>query len=118
MHRINAICNRVECTDGVGGNGDANKYWIVIEFLISGIFTVELLVRVLVSNSLSSYFRDAMNLADFLSVFPFYAELFNALLGDGIGSLNFTILASSPGSIFLITMRSFKVYCSVNELIN
>lgn len=109
MHQINGVCSRIECDGSIGNNVNSNRYWIVFEFIINSIFTFEMLLRMSVTNSIIIYFRDLMNITDFLAVFPFYAEIFNALLGDGFSTLNFAILASSPGPIFLVTMRSFKV---------
>jgi len=112
MHQINGVCNRIECNSSVGSDDyNANRYWIILEFVINSIFTVELLLRVFVTNSLIAYIRDAMNVFDVLAVFPFYAEVFSSLLGGkGFQGLDFSILASSPGPIFLVTMRSFKVF--------
>jgi len=111
MHQINGVCDRIEC-NALLGSADymANRYWTILEFVINSIFTVELLLRIFVTNSLIAYLRDVMNVFDLLAVFPFYAEVFSSLLGGkGFQGLDFSILASSPGPIFLVTMRSFKV---------
>ena len=109
MHQRMAVCSRIECDSSIGSNTNSNRYWIIFEFIINTIFTIEILLRISVTNSFVIFFRDLMNITDLLAVFPFYAEIFNAVLGDGFLTLNFSILASSPGPIFLVTMRSLKV---------
>ena len=56
-----------------------------------------------------SYLSDPMNTFDLFSIFPFYLVLFQAILTNDINNLDFSILASSPEPLFLITLRSFRV---------
>jgi hypothetical protein len=111
MHEISAICGRIECTDNSDVYYDGNAVWIVLEFCINIIFTIEFILRVLVADSLFSYMKDKLNFFDILSIVPFYTELIGCLTeSNGIASLNFSILSSSPEPIFLVAMRSFKMF--------
>lgn len=113
MHQINDVCNRVECTDN-GNIVDGKTFWMGAEIITNAIFSLELVLRVFVSSSLSEFFKDKMNIFDLLSVIPFYGEIISAYtLGVGYQSIDFSILASSPDPIMLVYMRGFKVRHSV-----
>lgn len=110
MHRSNPVCSRIECIDNSESFFDAHDWWIAVEFIINGIFTVELILRLIVAESVLVYWKDKMNLFDFLSIFPFYSELFSAVVSNrGFSSIDFSILASSPESMFLVYVRALKV---------
>eukprot|EP01038_Epipyxis_sp_PR26KG_P010778 gene10778-14473_t len=107
MHRINPICTRIECQTSKNIlNG--NDFWIPGEIFINMIFTIELILRAIVSRSLLSFLSDKMILLDIIAVVPFYIELFLRI--GSIDELNFAILASSPEPIFNVIMRSLKVF--------
>lgn len=106
MHQIEDVCSRIECRYDSTQIIDGNAYWLPIEILINLSFTLEILVRVAVSFSWSSFFFDLMNLFDILSVIPFYLDIINGLRSN---SLNFSIISSSPDAIIFITMKSLKV---------
>ena len=88
---------------------DVQFFWVLVEFIINITFTVELLLRIAVTDSIVKFVYDYLNIFDVLSVAPFYVELFKTLLYSSFDSLNFSILASSPDPIFFVTMRSLKV---------
>jgi hypothetical protein len=109
MNHISPICTRIECLDNSDQFSDAQFLWVLIEFVINITFTVELALRILVSESVLIFFYDYLNVFDVLSVVPFYVELVKTLASKGFDSLNFGILASSPEPLFFVTMRSLKV---------
>lgn len=109
MHLINPICTRIECMDNSNEYTDVQFFWVLVEFIINITFTVELLLRIAVTDSIVKFVYDYLNIFDVLSVAPFYVELFKTLLYSSFDSLNFSILASSPDPIFFVTMRSLKV---------
>jgi hypothetical protein len=89
--------------------------WIAAEFFINLIFSIELILRVAVAESVLMFLKDIMNVLDILAILPFYIGLFNTVSNGPFSSLDFSILASSPEPIFIVTMRSLKV-CSVSKL--
>jgi hypothetical protein len=109
MNHISPICTRIECMDNSDQYSDVKLFWVFIEFVINMTFTVELSLRILVSEGLMSFFYDYLNVFDVLSVVPFYVELVKTLAFKGFDSLDFGILASSPEPLFFVTMRSLKV---------
>ena len=109
MMKINPICSRIECKDNTKQYRNVNLLWIVTEFVINIIFTAELALRVIVADSVKGFVQDWMNIFDLLSIVPFYVDLLNAVASTGFSNLDFSILASSPGPIVLVTMRSLKV---------
>lgn len=113
MHHMNPICTRIECTDNSNEYTDVQFFWVAVEFIMNITFTIELTLRVLVAESISTFFYDTLNVFDVLSVFPFYVVLFKTLLVSGFDSLNFAISASSPDPIFFVTMRSLKVHTAL-----
>jgi hypothetical protein len=109
MHHINPICTRIECQDNSSQYTDVRFVWVVVEFLLNVVFTVEMTLRLLVCESVVKFMSAYLNVFDILSLVPFYLVLVNTLLFTSFKSLNFAILASSPDPIFLVTMRALKV---------
>ncbi len=108
MQRVSAICSRIECTDNSVGYYDASPLWIVTEFVMNAIFLVELVLRVLVAQSLRSYVKDIMNFFDCLAILPFLLTIF-VLNGGSVSSIDFSILASSPYNFTIVLSRAFLV---------
>ena len=108
MQRVSAICSRIECTDNSVGYYDASPLWIVTEFVMNAIFLVELVLRVLVAQSLRSYMKDIMNFFDCLAILPFLLTIF-VLNGGSVSSIDFSILASSPYNFTIVLSRAFLV---------
>ena len=109
MHLLSPICTRIECIDNSNSYTDTRVLWLLAEFVTNITFTIELILRIFVAESLMHYARDKMNFLDVLSIIPFYVELFRTLLFQGFDKLSFSILASSPAPIFFVTMRAMKV---------
>lgn len=109
FHQIQNVCNRLECryTDENIVNG--HLVWMPVESVINCFFTLEIVLRIFVSETLSGFFFDILNIFDILSVIPFYTDAVAALSSPGKFSINFSILASSPQSVLLVSMKSFKV---------
>ena len=108
MHKIEDICFRIECRYDSIQLIDGNVGWIPMEILINLSFSVEIVLRILVSYSWSSFFFDFMNIFDILSVLPFYIDVFSAYKKTKF-HLDFSIIASSPDPIILVAMKSLKV---------
>jgi hypothetical protein len=104
MHKANAICERVECTDNSKEYEDISNVWIVSEVIINSIFTVEIMLRLFVSDSFYAYILDKVNIIDWIAILPFYIDIIRAL-SEGKG-LDFSILSSSPRPIFFVAVRS------------
>lgn len=109
MHRISPVCRRIECIDNTEQYLNVKELWRVSEFVISLIFSVEILLRIVVSENWRGYIFDLSNLFDIVSVVPFYVDVLNLAAGSSIASLDFSILASSPEPIILVVIRSLKV---------
>jgi len=110
MHRINAICSRVECRLVGDAILEGNWYWVRGEFIINIIFTIELLFRLSVTSSIRAYLADKMNYFDILSIFPFYMEVTIASLDGEFNNIDFSIISSSPESLYLVVLRSLKIF--------
>lgn len=106
MHMIEDICYRMECRYDSPQIVDGNAAWLPLEIIINLSFTLEILLRVAVSFSWSSFFLDFMNIFDILSVIPFYLDIINGFRSK---VFNFAIIASSPDPIIFVTMKSLKV---------
>jgi len=52
--------------------------WQVMEGIVSIVFSVEFLVRIASSRSISRYLSDTMNIIDFCAIIPFWIEVFTA----------------------------------------
>ena len=61
-----------------------NIGYVVIEWIVSILFTIEYLVRISVARNKVRYFFDVMNMIDFLAVIPFWIELIIGNRGTGI----------------------------------
>eukprot|EP01032_Pedospumella_encystans_P017450 gene17450-19885_t len=110
MHLLSPICTRIECIDNSNSYTDTRVLWLLAEFVTNITFTIELILRIFVAESLMHYARDKMNFLDVMSIIPFYVELFRTLLFQGFDKLSFSILASSPAPIFFVTMRAMKIF--------
>jgi len=109
MHRINNICTRLECA-GQPAAINGKPYFLLGEYVINGIFTFELFLRIVVSGSIFEYLSDSMNWIDMFAVLPFYYSVFNAVKnGSTVFGIDFSILPSSPQPIFDTLVRSTKV---------
>jgi hypothetical protein len=106
-HRMYPVCPRIECTNNEGIKYNVNKYWIILEFVVNGIFSLELLLRVAVTESFTTYCKDKMNFSDIVAIAPFYVELIRTYSSGK--RLDFSILASSPLPIVYVVIRAFKV---------
>jgi len=107
---IENICTRIECMEDPA-EYDGNKYWVPFEFLVNGIFTLELFLRLYGTvGSASYFFTKWLNWFDIAALIPFYVEGVGPLiLTGGLESVDFGILASAPVPIILIAARSLKV---------
>ncbi|RYY80672.1 hypothetical protein EON63_16675 [archaeon] len=85
---------------------DVKNFWIWGEFIVNSIFTIEIILRMSVSESIYLYLYDVVNLVDWIAILPFYIDL---VRWGGEGRLDFSILASSPRPLFFVAVRSFKV---------
>eukprot|EP00602_Paraphysomonas_sp_CaronLab_P005023 CAMPEP_0185031144 /NCGR_PEP_ID=MMETSP1103-20130426/18444_1 /TAXON_ID=36769 /ORGANISM="Paraphysomonas bandaiensis, Strain Caron Lab Isolate" /LENGTH=962 /DNA_ID=CAMNT_0027566563 /DNA_START=709 /DNA_END=3597 /DNA_ORIENTATION=- len=109
MHQIQAVCTRIECKYDAVQIVDGNHGWVPLEIFVNFCFTVEIFLRIFVSNSLYGFFMDILNVFDMLSVAPFYVDIITALREPNF-SLDFAILASSPEPILLVMLKSIKVF--------
>jgi hypothetical protein len=109
MHRINPVCTRIECTDNSSTYYDGNPMWIAVEFMINLLFSIELILRIAVAESMFAYWQDKMNLFDIFAVLPFYTTLLQSLQTGGFSQISFSILSSSPDPIVFTMLRSLKV---------
>ena len=111
VHTVSPICKRIECTLFEQHSSFGEKFWIPAEFVMNCIFTIEFFLRIYVSSSVLGFFKDTMNLFDFLSIAPFFAEVSNTAYNNegSIRNINFAILSSTPSPLVLVVMRSFKV---------
>jgi hypothetical protein len=96
----------------VDGGVNGNFLWIPVEIFVSFCFTLEIILRIFVADSLYHFFWDFLNIFDMLSVVPFYIDLIQALFNSS--PLDFSILSSSPEPVLLVAMKSFKV-CKCQE---
>lgn len=108
MNRMSAICKRIEC-GALGGTAPyGNWFWVRGELLITIIFTIEFLLRLVVADSWFRYWKDPMNTFDVLAILPLYYEAILAAMEGNVYDLDLTILASAPNAIDM-SIRSFKV---------
>ena len=106
-HRIFDVCSRVECSDNLGTKGgDGNSFWIPLEIVMNAVFSIEILLRIFVAESIKDFLMDFLNLFDIISIIPFFAELSSA---NKAGGIDFAVLASSPEPLILVAMKSLKV---------
>jgi hypothetical protein len=106
MHRLSAICLRMECNpinpQSVAGGP---RLFYICEIVITMLFSIEVCMRIAVADSVMRYFSSAMNIFDLFAIFPFFVEV-SGLSGN---SIDFGIISSSPETYFLVLARSFKV---------
>ena len=102
-----AVCSRVECS-GVPGTAsfDTQSMWYYVEFAVSVLFTVEVLLRAWVAPSPEAFLGNALSWIDALSIVPFYAEV-----GFAAGSplIDFAVLSSAPLPPYIVAFKSLKV---------
>ena len=110
FQRTQAICTRLECLDRPP-EYKGNNVWIPVEFVVNGLFTLELIMRLYGTVGSGIYFfRKVMNWFDIAALVPFYIEGLVPLISDGtLDNVDFGILASAPLPIAVITARSLKV---------
>ena len=111
FQRIMPVCQRVECSEEVSLVRDANLFWLIGEFTVNIIFSIEFILRLLGSvGSARYFFMDYLNWFDISALLPFYIEVIGGLTaGKTLYQLDFTIISSAPLPIILIAARSFKV---------
>lgn len=107
MHKLHDVCLRIECL-AVEGGVNGNFVWIPVEIFINACFTIEILLRILVADSLYYFIVDFMNIFDIASVMPFYADVIQAMFYAT--PLDFRILSSSPAPVLLVAVKSVKVF--------
>lgn len=107
MHRSNPICTRIECVDNSRDYVDISDFWIIAEFVINCLFTVEILLRFYIAESCKAYVTDKINVIDWVAIVPFYIDVCRALARGK--RIDFSILSSSAKPIFFVAVRSFKV---------
>lgn len=106
-HRIYAVCDRVECSNTLGGSGqDGNVFWIPLEIVMNVVFSIEIMLRIFVAETFKDFFFDFLNIFDIFSILPFYVEVSSG----GSDGLDFAVLASSPKPLILVAMKSLKVF--------
>jgi hypothetical protein len=107
MHKLHDVCLRIECTTVEGGvNG--NFLWIPVEIFVSLCFSLEIISRIFVADSIYHFCWDFLNIFDILAVIPFYIDTTQAFFNNI--PLDFRILSSSPAPVLLVAMKSFKVF--------
>lgn len=107
MHELHDVCQRIECTFVEGGvNG--NFVWIPVEIFVSFCFSLEIISRIYVADSIYHFCWDFLNIFDILAVIPFYIDISQAYFNNV--PLDFRILSSSPAPVLLVAMKSFKVF--------
>jgi len=105
-----AICNRVECRLGGEAAFPGHRYWLGAEITINLLFTIELIARIIASNSIADYFADKVNFVDIIVILPFYFELLRAQYYEvKLRDIDFSILPSSAEPILYVALRSLKV---------
>jgi hypothetical protein len=62
MHRLSDVCLRMECNPKNKQAVPGNKFWVKAEIVITVIFTIELLLRMSVAESVVRYLFDIMNI--------------------------------------------------------
>ncbi|GFH17670.1 ion_trans domain-containing protein, partial [Haematococcus lacustris] len=72
--------------------GPALKQLEVVDFVCLGFFTLEFLARLLCCPSLWDFARSALNIIDFVAIFPFYVQLIVAAMGVDADSDNTRII--------------------------
>eukprot|EP01083_Nonionella_stella_P039178 106569_1 len=63
-------------------NEDAQKVFLWIETIVSLIFTVEYMLRIIASRNLCVFFWDMLNVIDFIAIIPFWIELIAGAQGS------------------------------------
>ena len=105
MHRISPICTRMECNPVYVASFDGEWLFYRAEILITVLFTIEVIMRATMTDSIVRYFSSAMNIFDLCSIFPFFIEV-----SGYSGVVDFAIISSSPENYFIVLARSFKVH--------
>lgn len=103
MQQRRAVCNRIECTNNTDNQtANGNKFWFWGEIMTNAFFTIEFILRVIVSNSVSGFVFDGYNQIDFWSIIPFFIDITT-------GDLDFSMLPSTPNSLFFY-VKALKVF--------
>lgn len=106
FHKFNDVCQRIECRNS-HQLVDGKNLWLRAELTFTIFFIVEVFARLIASETLYAYLSDPMNWIDVMPIIPFFADL--ALADGDVSKLDFSIIASAPGPIILVLLRSLKV---------
>jgi hypothetical protein len=105
------ICTRIECVDNVQ-TAHGNKFWFYGEIFMNFFFTVEFLLRILVSNSATGFIFDVYNQIDLWAIVPFYVEIINAFALGETKEIEFKMLPSQPsnGLFYFKALKVFRLF--------
>lgn len=111
MQLRSSVCSRIECIDNIQ-TAHGNKFWFFGEIFINFFFTIEFLLRILVSNSVSGFILDAYNQIDLWAIIPFYIEIIDALLLGDTNEIEFMMLPSQPsnGLFYFKALKVFRLF--------
>ena len=75
-----SVCNRRQCATNHIMRFDGAMLWQYFEWLFGIFFTIELVLRMIVTNSYREFFTDTFNIIDAACVFPFYVEAYETFI--------------------------------------
>ena len=109
MNAMHDICFRPECNNKHELFFDFSIMYFPFEAFFALVFSVEVLMRAVVSRSLTRFWLDPMNILDVASILPFYLEI---LISMSAGTpLDFTISgADSAGLMLLKILKVTRVF--------
>jgi Ion transport protein len=76
-------------------NQPGYTYWLIIESIVVGMFTVEFLCRLFSTPDYRKYIKNGMNWVDFLAVLPYYIEI---------------VAGSAPGLTVIRVIRLTRIF--------
>ena len=105
------VCNRIECMDNKQ-TAQGNTFWFYGEIFINFFFTVEFILRIIVSNSVRGFIFDAYNQIDLWAIVPFYIEIIDAFILGTSKELEFQMLPSQPnnGLFYFKALKVFRLF--------
>jgi len=105
------VCFRQECSNEHYLFMDMTTVWLPMEVFFAIVFTLEIVVRCVVSRNILKFWTEPMNLMDLASVSPFYIEVVVSFIEGE--KLNFNISSSDSAAILLLKIlkvtRVFKM---------